>query len=194
MSYYFDHIIECDKLVFERMLLTGRQKGWENKCILCRPRHAWSSTDGLVPNTKAETYLLYFVVNHQPDLEDIIDWLEDDLGIYGIHFSIWSQGECDKDWKMGGSFVPKGTMPHHTVPAEYDRTGKNNRKAPEGYTTYEDCMIAVDAEIWKELAIDYTREEEIHPRPPIEEILQEIDAKLDLIEGLLECLVERGRE
>ena len=194
MSYYIVHVIECDKLAYERMLEAWKQKGWDDKCTLRRPRIVWASADSLVPGTKAETYLLYFVVNRQPDTWDIIGWLSDDLGVYRIHFSIWSQGECDENWIQEGAFVPHGTMPHYTASAEYDKEAENNRKAPEGYTTYEDCMIAVDTAVWREITVDYTREEAVLPSVPIEELLREIDGKLEIIKEMLGCLVERGME
>ena len=194
MSYYIVHVIECDKLAYERMLEAWKQRGWESKCILRRLRIVWVSADSLVPGTKAETYLLYFVVNHQPDSWDVIDWLSDDLGVYQIHFSIWSLGECDENWIQEGAFVPYDTLPHHTASAEYDKETESDRKAPEGYTTYENCMIAVDAAVWKKITVDYTREVDVLPSEPLEELLREIDEKLGIIKEMLGCLVERWRE
>ena len=194
MSYYIDHIIECDKLTYDRMLETWKQKEWYDRCTLRRPRTVWSTADNLTPDTKGETYLLYFVVNHSPRIWDVVDWLNEDLGIYDTHFSVWSHGECDKGWRQDGAFVPDNTMPHNVAPAEYDKEADNHKRAPKGYTTYEDCRIAVDTNVWKEVTVDYTREEFITPISPIEELLQNIDEKLERMEEMLEILTERARD
>ena len=193
-SYYIDHIIECDKLAYDRMLESWKQRGWDDKCTLRRPRLVWASSDSLIPDTKEETYLLYFVVNHGPSIWDIIDWLSDDLGVHWTHFSIWSQEECDKNWTQEGAFLPDKAMPHSTAPSEYDEESENHRKAPEGYTAYEDCKIAVDAAVWREVTVDYTRDEDILPRSPIEELLRDISGKLEFIGEMLGCLAKRRRE
>jgi hypothetical protein len=64
------------------MLEAWKQRGWEDKCTLSRPRIVWTSSDNLIPGTGAGTYLLYFVVNHGPSIWDIVNWLSDDLGVY----------------------------------------------------------------------------------------------------------------
>ena len=193
MSYYIDHIIECDKLAYERMFKTWQQKGWDYKCVLRRPRIVWFSEYGSVQDVKAETYLLYFIVNHSPSAEDVFDWLCEDLGVYDTHFSIWSKGECDEKWRIEGTFVQDYSLPHHTVPAEYDKESENHRKAPEGYTTYEDFLIAVDTSVWREIAVDYTRDDDVLPMSPIEELLQNIDGKLGSIEEMLERLADGAK-
>ena len=55
-------------------------------------------------------------------------------------------------------------------------------------------MIAVDTAVWREITVDYTREEAVLPSVPIEELLREIDGKLEIIKEMLGCLVERGME
>ena len=173
MSYYFHHIIECDKLTYERMLRYWRQKGWVNNCDINRPRHVWAASKESEAYVKAGTYLLYIMGNHRPDAQDLMEWLEDDLGVYSIHFSFWSIGECDDGWFQSGAFVAKSALPAHTAVAEYDYNAINRRKAPEGFKTYDDCDIAIDPAVWKDITVDYTREEEINVQPSMEKLLQE---------------------
>ena len=52
----------------------------------------------------------------------------------------------------------------------------------------------MDTNVWKEVAVDYTREEFITPISPIEELLQNIDEKLERMEEMLEILTERARD
>ena len=191
MSYYFHHIIECDKLTYERMLRYWRQKGWWDICDINRPRHVWTASVESEAYVKAGTYLLYIVGNHRPDARELMEWLEDDLGVYSIHFSFWSIGECDDGWFQSGAFVAESALPAHTSVAEYDNNAINRRKAPEGFKTYDDCDIAIDPAVWKDITVDYTREEEINVQPSMEKLLQEINDNLRSIQGLLEYLVER---
>jgi hypothetical protein len=85
-------------------------------------------------------------------------------------------------------------MPHGTTSSEYDEDSENHRKAPEGYAAYEDCIIAVDAAVWREVTVDYTRDEDILPRSPIEELLRDISGKLEFIGEKIGCLAKRRRE
>ena len=54
--------------------------------------------------------------------------------------------------------------------------------------------MAVDTEVWEEMTVDFTRDVGVHPESPVEDLLLKIDEKLDMIEGLLECLLERFEE
>ena len=55
-------------------------------------------------------------------------------------------------------------------------------------------MIAVDTKVWKDISVDYTRDVGLQPRSPEEDTLLQINDELRLIEGLLECLLERFEE
>ena len=191
MSYYIDHIILCDELTYGRMIEYWKQRNWVDLCEVRRPEHIWISTADADEFVKTGTYLLYLSVNHRPDYWELFEWLSDELGVDPMHFSTWSRGECDKKWIQEGTYVPEDTFPSFTVTAEYDENCINRRKAPEGYRTYEYCKIAVDPRIWDDVTVDYTRKEGIRVSSPEEELLREINDQLQLMEGLLECLLER---
>ena len=191
MSYYIDHIIECDLLTFDRMVEYWKQKGWRSICEVSRPRWVWIASEGAGDGVKAGTYLLYLVVSHQPNHWGLTEWLTDELGVDLMHFSIWTQEMYEESWRHDDEFVPDSELPDHTVPVKYVN---HEKVAPEGYTTYEDCMIAVDTKVWKDISVDYTRDVGLQPRSPEEETLLQINDELRLIEGLLECLLERFEE
>lgn len=190
-SYYIEHIILCDELTYGRMIEYWKQKNWIDLCDVNRPRHVWRASGDVGDFVKNGTYLLYLSVNHSPDYWELEDWLSDELGVDPMHFSFWTKGECDEVWSRSGTYAPVSDLPNGVVHAEYDRNCVNSRKAPEGYRTYEYCKIAVDPDIWGELAMDYTREKGIETRSPEEELLREINDELHLIGDLLKGLIER---
>ena len=190
MSYYIDHIIECDQLTFDRMVEYWKQKGWTYICEVIRPSWVWVAS-GDFDDVKAGTYLLYLVV-HQPNHWGLLEWLTDELGVDSMHFSIWTKEMYDESWRYNGEFVPDSELPSHTAPEKYISYSEN--VVPEGYTTYENCMIAVDTKVWKGLSVDYTRDVGIQPRSSEEETLLEIKDELHLIRDLLERLLERFEE
>ena len=192
MSYYIDHIIKCDQLTFDRMMEYWKQKGWMSFCDVSRPSWVWVASSEVDDGVKAGTYLLYLVVSHQPNYWGLSEWLTDELGVDRMHFSVWTKEMYDESWRHDDEFVPDSELPDHTAPAKY--ISRDEKVAPEGYTTYDDCMIGVDTKVWKELSVDYTRDVGIQPRSPEEETLLEIKDELRLIEGLLECLLERFEE
>ena len=85
-------------------------------------------------------------------------------------------------------------MPSDTFIAAPKKDCTGEQKAPEKYTEYEYCYISVDTDVWKEMSMDYTREEGIRQQSPVEELLLEISARLERMEELIECLVKEGRE
>ena len=52
----------------------------------------------------------------------------------------------------------------------------------------------MDTDVWKEMSMDYTRDEGIRQQSPVEELLLDISARLERMEELMECLVEESRE
>jgi hypothetical protein len=194
VSYYFSHIIECDQLAYDRMLEAWKQKIWADRCVLGRPDHVWVLSGKTDISTKNRPYLLFGMFNHRPTHRDAVDWLTDELGIGSMHLTIWTRGENDDEWSQWGSYAPNGEIPIHTVLLNYDEEKDRMEDAPEGYRTYECCDIAVDPDIWAEVAVDYTRDEEPYYPSPLEEALLRIDDNLNEIRRLLELFVERTED
>ena len=194
MSYYIDHIIECDLLTFDRMMEYWKQRRGNDGSEVCRPRQVWAVKKDSDDCVKPGSYLLYLVASHQPNRWEILDWLDEELGVDRMHFTVWTMEMYDKSWSQEGGYVPDDTMPEHTSSSEYDEHWTDLRKTPEGYKTYDDCRMAVDTEVWEEMTVDFTRDVGVHPESPVEDLLLKIDENLDMIEGLLECLLERFEE
>ena len=194
MSYYIYYIIECDRLTYDRMLEAWKQKDWAELCVIGRPDYIWSRVEENDVGTAGKTYLLFFTVNRGPNLWEAIDWVTDYLGVDTPHFSMWSQGEDEDEWHQGGSYVPEGTMPVQTVALKYLEEEDKWEDAPDGYTSYKYCTIAVNLKAWVEITVDYTREEGIIVQSPMEELLRSIDEKLDLIVDLLGCVADSTKD
>ena len=194
MSYYIDHVMICDQLAFGRMVEAWKQRGWEDRCILCRPDHIWITTRDNSDGTDAVEYLMYFLTNHGPTQWEVVNWVTDELGLDFMHFSLWTKEACDMEWHQDGLYLPDDTMPSDTFIAAPKKDCTGEQKAPEKYTEYEYCYISVDTDVWKEMSMDYTREEGIRQQSPVEELLLEISARLERMEELIECLVKEGRE
>ena len=94
------------------------------------------------------------------------------------------------EWHQDGSYLPDGTMPSNVFIAAPKKDGPEEQKVPEGYTEYEYCYISVDTDVWKEMSMDYTRDEGIRQQSPVEELLLGISARLERMEELIECLVD----
>ena len=190
VSYYIDYLIECDQLAFDRLVEAWKQKGWFDVCELRRPERIWVSSQGTTDCEMKEKYLMYESINHGPDKEDISEWMEEELGLDHMHFSLWAKGECDKGWSKD-FYGDKNELPNHIAEAEYDKDSVNNRKGTEGYITYEYCPICIDPTKWLETTIDYTRDQGIHIQSPEEELLQTIINDLTKMEEMMQRILEK---
>ena len=189
MSYYIDYLVLCDKLAFDRLIEAWKQKGWLDVCELRRPERVWVSSTKSKDSERAGKYLIYESINHGHDVEEIRIWLEEELGLDHLHFSLWAKGECDKGWSKD-FYGDKNELPDHIAVAKYDKDSVNEMKGPEGYITYEYCPICVDPSVWLEMTIDYTRDQGIQIQSPEEELLQSIANSLDNMEELMERILE----
>ncbi len=194
MSYYIDHVMICDQLAFDRMLEAWKQRGWEDRCVLCRPNHVWKTTRDKDGRTDTVEYLMYTITNHGPTQWEVMKWVTDELGLDVMHFSIWTMVICDMEWYQDGSYLPDGTMPSNVFIATPKKDDAEGQTPPADYTKYEYCYISVDTGVWKEMSIDYTREEGIRQQSPVEELLLGISARLERMEELIECLVKESKE
>ena len=198
MSYYYEHVIICDQLAFDRMVDAWRQRRWYDKCVLCRPDYTWKTTIKNGNGADSAVYLTYTTMNHGPRMDEVADWMNDELGLDSMHFALWTMEECDAEWHRCGSFLPKEAVSPGVLLRTFEENDDVNHAeengAPEGYTEYEYCYIYVNTNIWEDVEVDYTREDGIDLNSPIDELLREISARLESMEELLECLVVRGRE
>lgn len=181
MSYYTQYVIQCDQLTFDRMVEAWKQRGWWGRCTLCRPDYVWSASRDRGDGTKTDTYLVSAMMNRGPRSDEVEDWLNDGLGLDSMHFTLWTRGECDEEWFQIGSLLPKDTMPADTVNIEYDED-EERLDPPPGFTAYRYSDIAVDPNVWKEVTIDYTRDDDIKPQSSTEEVLLKIYEKLKSID------------
>ena len=188
MSYYIDYLVLCDQLAFDRLIEAWKQKGWFDLCELRRPERVWVSSQEPKDSENAGKYLIYESINHGPDIGDICEWMEEELGLDHMHFSLWVKGECDKGWSKD-YHMDEIVLPDNTAVAKYDKDSLNRMKGPEGYITYEYCPICVDPNAWSEMTIDYTRDQGIQIQSPEEELLRSILSSLNSMEELMERIL-----
>lgn len=192
MSYYTDYAVLCDKLALDRLVEAWKLKGWYDKCELKRPEKAWVASQNPECSKLTGLYLLYDCVNHGPSIWEIERWMEEELGLDSRHYSLWDKGESDEEWSHCGS-LSDDKLPEFTADVGCYEDGDEvvKREAPAGYTTYENCEIAVDPTVWTEYDIDYTREEGIRQPSSDEELLMTLTESLDRVDYLLERILDR---
>lgn len=133
---------------------------------------------------------MYFSINHGESAYGIEEWIEEEHGVDSKHFSVWSRGESEDRWGHAGRLTG-AMMPKSFTIAEYDINEENERKAPTGYKTYEYCGIAVDATVWEDYDIDYTRDEGYKQLSILEKSLLTTSYNLERIADILARMLDR---